>query len=170
MGEAIGRRIRRLVGRPGRGRWLARRGRGELEGCGGGVDADGGGLDALVTEEVVDVVHGKAGDASLEEGVALSETDLDVLCVTSGEGRLPVTVFLVAFCAGGGTGRTPGVFGVALSNTSREMPAVLSGAGLAFIFLPLHRAQASCDRRRRRGSEGPSSCPASFLRLRRAAG
>ena len=41
--------------------------------------------------------------------------------------------------------------------------AVLLGYPRTLIFLLLHRAHASCDRRSRRGSAGPSS---SFLRRR----
>jgi hypothetical protein len=176
MGEGIGRRIRRLVGGgPRRGRRLAGRRRGgELEGSGGGVDADGGGFDALITEEVVDVVHGKTGDVSLEEGVALGETDFDVLRVASGERRLPVSVFLVTFCAGGGTGGTPGVFRVALSNTSREMPAVLSERDLPlFSCLCIEhrpRAIAGVDEARRgRRRARCRSCACGVRRAGRAA-
>lgn len=119
---------------------------------------------------------------ALEQSLTLSQLEFDALGVSSRSQCLSVTVLLVALDASGSTGSASWMFGIALeikesisSVRCWAAPGDTDGkcqqSGLALIFFPLHLAQASCDRRSRRGSLGPcgpSSFPPSFFRLRLA--
>lgn len=85
-----------------------------------------------------------------------------------------MSVFLIALNASGRAGGTARMLGVALETSRvRNLPWLgrSEPTGLALIFLLLHRAHASCDRRSRRGSLVPATSglsAADFLRLRTA--
>ncbi len=128
-------------------------------------------VNALTGEDVVEVIEVKCGVVPLEERFALEELALDALGVATGCEGLTVTIFLVARGAGGCASGEAGMLGVALGRgrwgregDEARMLAESGGetgvcrrcrpTGLALIFLLLHRAHASCERRRRRGSAG----------------
>lgn len=139
-----------------------------LEGGGRLGRGDLGGINALSKQIVIDGVNRKPGNMVLEKSRALGEEMLDTLCVAAwGEG-LPVSVLLVAKSASCRTSCTAGVLGIALEavsgNCRRARPTEL-----ALIFLLLHLAQASWERRRRRvpgDVVGASSWLSWALRLR----
>jgi hypothetical protein len=125
-------------------------------------------VDALSQQTVVDAVDNKAGNMVLEQSSTLAEQMLDALCMAAGRESLSVPVFLVAKGAGCRARGAARVLGIALQDVSgscrRARPAEL-----ALIFLLLHLAQASWERRRRRvpgDATGASSWLSCALRLR----
>jgi len=117
----------------------------ELEGAWGGVvvdlevggevgGVDGGGVDALAGEVLLDAVHVEVGDVGLEEGLALGEELLHAHAEAAGGEALAVAVLLVADGACGGTGGASGVLRVALPAVSMNLQLELA-AGTCLDFL-----------------------------------
>ena len=133
-------------------------------------------LDALASDDGVELVEGESLELALEQRLALGKLSLDPVDMAARGERLPVSVLLIALYARRRAGRTLWMLGVALRGqrtpfSDREMPNNCRSqpTALALIFLLLHRAQASCDRLSRRGSLADmlsSPSPAVFLRLR----
>ena len=139
-----------------------------LEGGGGLGRGDLGSIDALSEQTVIDGVNREPGNMVLEKSRALGEQMLDALRMAAWGERLPVPVLLVTHSAGCRAGGAARVLGIALQGVSgncrRARPTEL-----ALIFLLLHLAQASWERRRRRvpgDVAGASSWPSWALRLR----
>jgi len=139
----------------------------------GDLGVDHGDVEALAEQDLLELIELKTGNMAFEKRLALGNLVLNTLSVATRGQRLSVPVLLVAGDAGGGAGSTSGMFGVTL--TEEDVNVRQNGncrrcrpSGLAFIFLLLHLAHASWDRRKRRGSLGDwtSSVPGSvFFRL-----
>lgn len=60
---------------------------------------DGAHLDALSTQDIVEIFSTKARYLAFDESLALCKLMFEAFCVASGGESLTVAVFLVAFCA-----------------------------------------------------------------------
>jgi hypothetical protein len=107
-------------------------------------------LYVLPIDNLIQVLFHEARDLAFNEGLTLCQLLLETFGVASGSQCLSVPVLLVALCSGGVAGCTSWMLGIALDDEEKnirncrwKLPSVSPEAGLAFIFLLLHLAQAS---------------------------
>jgi len=119
-----------------------------------------GSIDALPGQIFLNTIHVKVWNMSLEQSLALGQELFHAYAEAPRRQTLSVAVFLVADSASRCTGSTSGMFRVALPGCKLGKRNWNLPSALALIFLLLHRAHASCDRRSRRGSALPASSSA----------